>query len=60
LSIGADALKQLCTHFEKMTDEAMSANQVEIQRTLEEAFQQLCNELASYQYRQLHQRIQVI
>jgi two-component system sensor histidine kinase RpfC len=60
LSIGADALKQLCTHFEKMTDEAMSANQVEIQRTLEEAFQQLCDELASYQYRQLHQRIQVI
>ena len=49
LSIGATSLKQLCAHIEKLADEALQENQVEIKNQLSECFQQLCEALEVYQ-----------
>jgi len=49
LSIGASALKQLCTHIEKLSDEALQENQEDIQSQLNHCFQNLCQALVAYQ-----------
>lgn len=59
LSIGAEALKQLCTYLEKLTDDAFAADQEEIQQVLETCFHQLSQHLSDYQYQLLQQQPQV-
>jgi two-component system sensor histidine kinase RpfC len=49
LSIGATSLKQLCSHIEKLSDEALKERQVEIKSQLNDCFRQLCQALEIYQ-----------
>jgi two-component system sensor histidine kinase RpfC len=49
LSIGATSLKQLCSHIEKLSDEALKERQVEMKSQLNDCFRQLCQALEIYQ-----------
>jgi two-component system sensor histidine kinase RpfC len=60
LSIGATSLKQLCAHIEKLADEALQENQVEIKNQLSECFQQLCEALEVYQNNRDRRRMYAI
>jgi CheY-like chemotaxis protein/HPt (histidine-containing phosphotransfer) domain-containing protein len=60
LSIGATSLKQLCAHIEKLADEALQENQVEIKNQLSECFQQLCEALEVYRHNRDRRRIHAI
>lgn len=60
LSIGATSLKQLCAHIEKLADEALQENHVEIKNQLSECFQQLCEALEVYRHNRDRRRIHAI
>ena len=60
LSIGATSLKQLCAHIEKLADEALQENQVEIKNQLSECFQELCEALEVYQNNRDRRRMYAI
>lgn len=59
LSIGAGTLKQLCTHIEKLSDEALCSGQTEIQRQLDMCFRQLCQALDGYQRNRDSKRLRI-
>jgi HPt (histidine-containing phosphotransfer) domain-containing protein len=60
LSIGANSLKQLCAHIEKLSDEVLQEKQVDIKCQLTECFQQLCQALEIYQRNRNSRRLYAI